>query len=234
MGFYTIRHKFEKKIKLVEATGLHDLATTSNGDYLGVESDLPLFTPVSAPALMLEKDGFAKETALPQSRRPSIGSSNHQDRRSGLSAGEKAGIAIGVVVSVALLLASVMLVLRKKRRAKQQRHTGQRAGSPHSMESRRPYIDAKGELTAIHIVELPEKEQIARSRKSILDGSRESSEKASEAKSFRQMNLCLRHWSQSHRSVRSRRLGRFLRRCRFLLLETPQELAADEPKSRKR
>ena len=25
MGFYTIRHKFEKKIKLVEAKELHDL-----------------------------------------------------------------------------------------------------------------------------------------------------------------------------------------------------------------
>lgn len=126
-------------------------------------SNLATFTPAAAPVAMLTQAGLVTETrtsqstALPdETNRPIAHGSN---QHSGLTTGAKAGIAVGVVVSVMLLLAIGFLILRRRRRANRQQTTASRASSPHSIESRRPYVDTKAELTGVHVVELPDRER---------------------------------------------------------------------------
>ena len=99
-----------------------------------VSSDLPLFTPASAPALpssALASYGATAKPAktsqqpanpttktIPAGAATSNGSQQSPQHHSGLSTGAKAGIGVAVVLAVLILLGIIFFTLRRTRKQK--------------------------------------------------------------------------------------------------------------------
>ena len=127
-------------------------------------SDLPFFTPASAPVLPTwrieryessvaarSRSAVATSTAAtnPTSSNGSTpksesNASSTEHNGAGLSPGTKAGIAVGIVIAVLIVLVVGFLVLRQRRR----RTTNEESPTLQRRERKRPYLDSKSELPA--------------------------------------------------------------------------------------
>ena len=122
-----------------------------------VSSDLPLFTPASAPALPSSVLASYEATAKPKktSQQPvnpttntapagAATSNGGKQPDSGLSTGAKAGIGVAVVLAVLILLGVILFVFHRKRK----QNTAPNRASSNGADNNHAHLDEPIELPA--------------------------------------------------------------------------------------